>query len=72
MQSRLSGIALRYDLSCQIDHDKSFFCLIRYNIPIIKRVSTIPVAADAPTIAAVLSVDFEGIGSDVVVAIQKL
>jgi hypothetical protein len=33
---------------------------------------TIPVAADAPTIAAVLSVDFEGIGSDVVVAIQKL
>ena len=69
MQFRLSGIALRYgsvlsNLSRQI-----FFCLIRYNIPIIKRVSTIPVAADAPTIAAVLSVDFEGIGSDVVVAI---
>ena len=41
--------------------------------------STIPVAADAPTIATVLSLEFEGIGvgrwfafgSDVVVAIQK-
>jgi hypothetical protein len=28
-------------------------------------VSTIPVAADAPTIAAVLSLDFGGIGSGV-------
>jgi hypothetical protein len=56
---------------CDLDLPLTFW--INHNIwlvlAICKKMSTIPVAADAPTIAAVLSVDFEGIGSDVVVAI---
>ena len=59
--SRASGIASMYGSVMSNLLRQFFFVLIRYTIPIIKRVSTIPVAADAPTISTVLSVDFEGI-----------
>ena len=58
--SRASGIASMYG-SVMSYLLRQIFVLIRYTIPISKRVSTIPVAADAPTITTVLSVDFEGI-----------